>query len=94
MSSNPTSGFAHAQTHRGKKRGEENLTRERVLDSPRQVFFPPSPGVIALFCSCTEIQDRADQKLFWKGPEILLEGALSGTISSPRRFAPTHIMPE
>ena len=27
-------------------------------------------------------QDLADQKLFWRGPELFLEGAFSGTLSS------------
>ena len=33
---------------------------------PRTVRLPPPSSVSALFFSCTEIHDRADEKLFWR----------------------------
>ena len=34
----------------------------------RYVFHPPQVSVLCF--SCTKIHDRADQKLFWRGPKI------------------------
>ena len=46
----------------------------------RYVFHPPQAS--ALCFSCTKIHDRADQKLFWRGPKIF------GRARPPIRFAP------
>ena len=50
----------------------------------RYVFHPPQASVLCF--SCTKIHDRADQKLFWRGPTIIRESAFSGTFSSPHTF--------
>ena len=57
----------------GKKRGEENLTKDTPPKNGfwtplRLVRFQTPSSVVALFFSCTEIQDSAYQKLFWRGP--------------------------
>ena len=64
----------------------ENLTNDTppkkgFWTPPRTVRFPPPSGVSALF-SCTKINDRADQKLFWRGPKIF------GRARSLVRFPP------
>ena len=41
--------------------------------------------------SCTKIHDRADQKLFWRGPEIFRRGRSLVRFPPPIRFAPPHI---
>ena len=56
------------------KEGEETLMkdtppRKGVLDPPSSGMFSTPSGVVALFFSCTEIQDPAHQKLFWRGPK-------------------------
>ena len=56
----------------GERRGVENLTNDTpppkgFWTPPRTVRFP-SPSVLCF--SCTRIHDRADQKLFWRGPKI------------------------
>ena len=70
----------------GKKRGVENLTNDTP---PRKGFWTPlvryvfhPPHVSVLCFSCTEIHDRADQKLFWRGPNFR-ESAFSGTFFHP-----------
>ena len=88
--------FSQRTPWRGwKKRGVENLTN----DSPpkkgfwtplvRYVFHPPHVSVLCF--SCTEIHDRADQKLFWRGPKIF--GRARSLVRFPPhiRFAPPHI---
>ena len=73
-----------------KKRGWNDLTNDtppkKGFWTPlvRYVFHPPQVSVLCF--SCTRIHDRADQKLFWRGPKILRESALSGTFSSPHTF--------
>ena len=46
----------------------------------RYVFHPPQVSVLCF--SCTKIHDRADQKLFWRGPKIF------GRARSLVRFPP------
>ena len=58
-----------------KKRGEENLTNNKppkkgFWTSPSYGTFSTPPQVSVLCFSCTKIHDRADQKLFWRGPKI------------------------
>ena len=50
----------------------------------RYVFHPPQAS--ALCFSCTKIHDRADQKLFWRGPKII------GRARSLVRFPPPYVL--
>ena len=78
-----------------KKRGVENLTN----DSPpkkgfwtplvRYVFHPPQVSVLCF--SCTKSHDRADQKLFWRGPKIFGRVRSLVRFPPPIRFAPPHV---
>ena len=55
----------------------------------RYVFHPPQASA---FCfSCTKIHDRADQKLFWRGPKIFGRTRSLVRFPPPIRFAPPHI---
>ena len=55
----------------------------------RYVFHPPQ---VSLLCfSCTRIHDRADQKLFWRGPKIFGKARCLVRFPPPIRFAPPHI---
>ena len=80
-----------------KKRGVENLTNDtppkRSFGPPfvRYVFHPPQPEVSVLCFSCTKIHDRADQKLFWRGPKIFGRARSLVRFPPPIRFAPPHI---
>ena len=71
-----------------KKEGVENLTNDahpkRGFGTPlvRYVFHPPQVSVLCF--SCTKIRDRADQKLFWRGPKIF------GRVRSLVRFSSPH----
>ena len=58
---------------------------------PRTIRFPPLSGVSALFFSCTKVHDRADQKLFWRGPKIFRRARFLVRFPPPIRFAPPHI---
>ena len=76
----------------GKKRGVENLTNDTppkkgFWTPPRTLRFPPPSGVSALF-SCTKMHDRADQKLFWRGPKIFGRARSLVRFPPPIRFAP------
>ena len=79
----------------GKKRGAENLTNDtppkKGFWTPlvRYVFHPPHVSVLCF--SCTEIHDRADQKLFWRGPKIFGGARSLVRFPPPIRFAPPHI---
>ena len=42
--------------------------KKGVLDPPSYGTFSTPPQASALCFSCTKIHDRADQKLFWRGP--------------------------
>ena len=58
----------------GKRRGWKTspmtpLPKKGFWTPPPTVRFPP-PRVSVLCFSCTKIHDRADQKLFWRGPKI------------------------
>ena len=56
----------------------------------RYVFHPPQVSVLCF--SCTKIHDRADQKLFWRGPKIFGRArSLVRFPPPPIRFAPPHI---
>ena len=55
----------------------------------RYVFHPPHVSVLCF--SCTEIHDRADQKLFWRGPKIFGRARSLVRFPPPIRFAPPHI---
>ena len=41
--------------------------------------------------SCTEIHDRADQQLFWRGPKIFGRARSLVRFPPPIRFAPPHV---
>ena len=79
----------------GKRRGVENLTNDtppkKGFWTPivRYVFHPPHVSVLCF--SCTEIHDRADQKLFWRGPKIFGRACSLVRFPPPIRFAPPHI---
>ena len=79
-----------------KKRGVENLTNDtppkKGFWTPplvRYVFHPPQVSVLCF--SCTKIHDRADQKLFWRGPNIFGRAHSLVSFPPPIRFAPPHI---
>ena len=55
----------------------------------RYVFHPPHVSVLCF--SCTKIHDRADQKLFWRGPKIFGRARSLVRFPPPIRFAPPHI---
>ena len=55
----------------------------------RYVFHPPQAS--ALCFSYTKIHDRADQKLFWRGPKIFGRARSLVRFPPPIRFAPPHI---
>ena len=55
----------------------------------RYVFHPPQVSVLCF--SCTKIHDRADQKLFWRGPEISGIARSLVRFPPPIRFAPPPI---
>ena len=55
----------------------------------RYVFHPPQVSVLCF--SCTKIHDRADQKLFWRGPKIFGRARALVRFPPPIRFAPPHI---
>ena len=77
----------------GKEREVENLTN----DTPPKkgfwtplvwcVFHPPHLSVLSFF-SCARIHDRADQKLFWRGPNIFGRARSPVRFPPPIRFAP------
>ena len=79
----------------GKKRGVENLTNDtppqRGFEPPlvRYVFHPPQVSVLCF--ACTIIHDRANQKLFWRGPKIFGRARSLVRFPPPIRFAPPHI---
>ena len=73
------------------KRGGRKTSR--MTPPPKRGFGPPSygtfstpppPQVSVLCFSCTKIHDRAEQKLFWRGPRIF------GRARSLVRFPPPH----
>ena len=79
----------------GGKRRVKNLTNDtppkKGFWTPplvRCVFHPPQVSVLCF--SCTKIHDRADRKLFRRGPKIFRESALSGTFSSPHTCTPPY----
>ena len=55
----------------------------------RYVFHPPQVSVLCF--SCTRIHDRADQKLFWRGPKIFGRARSLVRFPPPIRFAPPRI---
>ena len=77
----------------GGKRGGWKTSRMTPL--PNMGFGPPSvryvfhpPGVSLLCFSCIKIHDRADQKLFWRGPKIFGRARSLVRFPPPIRFAP------
>ena len=78
------------------KRGGWKTSRMTPL--PKRGFVPPlvryvfhPPRVSVLRFSCTKIHDRADQKLFWRGPKIFGRARSLVRFPPPIRFAPPHI---
>ena len=78
---------------------KEGRNTSRRTPLPKKGLGAPSYGTFSIpfGCRCSffpvQTQDRADQKLFRRGSEIFLEGALSGASSSPIRVAtPSLIM--
>ena len=78
-----------------KKRGAENLTNDTP---PKKGFWTPlvryvfhHPQVSVLCFSCTKIHDKADQKLFSRGPKIFGRARSLVRFPPPIRFAPPHI---
>ena len=70
----------------------ENLTNDtppkRGFGPPlvRYVFHPPQ---VSVFCfSCTKFHDRADQKVFWRGPKIFGRARSLVRFPPPICFAP------
>ena len=63
---------------------------------PKRGFGPPFVWYVfhpSFLCfPGTKIHDRADQKLFWRGPEILGRVRSLVRLPAPIRFAPPHIM--
>ena len=55
----------------------------------RYVFHPPQASTLCF--SCTKIHDRADQKLFWRGPKSFGRARSLVRFPPPIRFAPPHI---
>ena len=55
----------------------------------RYVFHPPQVSVLC--SSCTKSHDRADQKLFWRGPTIFGRARSLVRFPPPIRFAPPRI---
>ena len=73
------------------QRGGRKTSRRTPL--PKMGFGPPfvwyifQPPEVSLLCfSCTEIQDSAHQKLFWRGPSIFLEVRCLARCPSPICF--------
>ena len=75
----------------GWKTSRMTLHPKRGFGPPlvRYVFHPPQVSVLCF--SCTKIHDRADQKLFWRGPKIFGRARSLVRFPPPIRFAPPHI---
>ena len=78
-----------------KERGRKT---SRMTPLPKRGFGPPlvryvfhAPQVSVLCFSRTKIHDRADQKLFWRGPKIFGRARSLVRFPPPIRFAPPHI---
>ena len=79
------------------KEGVETLMNDTPLPKTwgfgpplvRYVFHPPQVAVLCF--SCTKNHDRADQKLFWRGPIIFGRVHSLVRLPPPIRFAPPHI---
>ena len=78
------------------KRGGWKTSRMTPL--PKRGFGPPlvryvfHPLQVSVLCfSGTKIHDRADQKLFWRGPKIFGRARSLVRFPPPIRFAPPHI---
>ena len=92
----PSSLFRNSTLQRmpwgGGKRGGWKTSRltplpKRGFGPPlvRYVFHPPQVSVLCF--SCTKIHDRADQKLFWRGPKIFGRARSLVRFPPPIRFA-------
>ena len=75
----------------GGKPHERHPSQKVVLDPPSYGTFSTPPQVSVLCFSCTKIHDRADQKLFWRGPKIFGRARSLVRFAPPIRFAPPHI---
>ena len=75
----------------GWKASRKTPLPERGFGPPlvRYVFHPPQAS--ALCFSYTKVHDRADQKLFWRGPKIFGRARSLVRFPPPIRFAPPHI---
>ena len=78
------------------KRGGRKTSQMTPL--PKRGFRPPSYGTfstalqVSVLCfSCTKIHDRAEQKLFWRGPKIIGRARSLVRFPPPIRFAPPPI---
>ena len=88
--------YVVAPSEDDQKRGVENLTndtppKQGFWTPPRTVRFPPPSGVSALSFLYKKLHNRADQKLFWRGPKIFGRARSLVRFPPPIRFAPLHI---
>ena len=79
----------------GNRRGWKT---SRMTPLPKRGFGPPSYGTFStpLRCqcsvfSCAKVHDRADQKLFWRGPKTFGRVRSLVRFPPPLRCAPPHI---
>ena len=70
----------------------------RMTPIPKRGFGPPLVryvfhlSQVSVLCfSCTKIHDRADQKLFWRGPKIFGRARSLVRLPPSIHFAPPHI---
>ena len=80
------------EKRRGRKTSRMTPLPKRVFGPPPRTVRSPPPrsGVSALF-SCAKIHDRAEQKLFWRGPTIFGRARFLVRFSLPIRFVPPYI---
>ena len=67
------------------KRGGRKTSR--MTPSQKGGLDPPPRTVLVCF-SCTEIHDKAEQKLFWRGPKIFGRARCLVRVPPPIRFSP------
>ena len=92
------SKFPCEKSKKNHRRASAGAQGERMTPLPKVRFKTPlvryafhPPQVSALCLSCTKIHDRADQKLFWRGPKIFGRARSLVRFPPPKRFAPPHI---
>ena len=72
--------------------GGGKTTQKGVLNPPHTVRYVFHSHQVSVLCySCTKFHDRADQKLFWRGPRIFRRARSLVRFAPPIRFAPPHI---